>query len=89
VNPRQGKFGKMLPALMLFLGYLLLLTSMRSAIEKNAIPSIVGLWPIHITALFIGIMLLMKERSSGRIIKAKFPIFNRKLLQKAKQGKGS
>ncbi len=89
VNPRQGKFGKMLPALMLFLGYLLLLTSMRSAIEKNAIPSIVGLWPIHISALFIGIMLLMKERSSGRIIKAKFPIFNRKSAQKSNQGKGS
>ena len=89
VNPRQGKFGKMLPALMLFLGYLLLLTSMRSAIEKNAIPSIIGLWPIHFSALFIGIMLLMKERSSGRIIKAKFPIFNRKSAQKSNQGKGS
>ncbi|PKI13947.1 LPS export ABC transporter permease LptF [Colwellia sp. 12G3] len=78
VNPRQGKFAKMLPALMLFLGYLLLLTSMRSAIEKNAIPSVVGLWPIHISALFVGVMLLMKERSSGRIIKAKLPSFRNK-----------
>ncbi len=78
VNPRQGKFAKMLPALMLFLGYLLLLTSMRSAIEKNAIPSVVGLWPVHVSALFIGVMLLMKERSSGRIIKAKLPRFNKK-----------
>lgn len=89
VNPRQGKFAKMLPALMLFLGYLLLLTSMRSAIEKNAIPSIVGLWPIHISALFIGIMLLMKERSSGRIIKAKLPSFKRKSIKKMTEGKES
>ncbi|KGJ94915.1 LPS export ABC transporter permease LptF [Colwellia psychrerythraea] len=88
VNPRQGKFAKMLPALMLFLGYLLLLTSMRSAIEKNAIPSVIGLWPIHITALFIGMMLLMKERSSGRIIKAKLPNFKRK-QKKNTQGKGN
>lgn len=87
VNPRQGKFGKLLPALMLFLGYFLLLTSMRSAIEKNAIPSIVGLWPIHISALFIGVMLLMKERSSGRIIKAKFPNFKRKSVKKMNEGK--
>jgi len=78
VNPRQGKFAKMLPALMLFLGYLLLLTSMRSAIEKNAIPSVIGLWPIHISALFVGVMLLMKGRSSGRIIKAKLPSFRNK-----------
>jgi lipopolysaccharide export system permease protein len=87
VNPRQGKFGKLLPALMMFLGYLLLLTSMRSAIEKNAIPSIIGLWPIHISALFIGVMLLMKERSSGRIIKAKLPIFKRKSTRKSSQVK--
>ena len=83
VNPRQGKFAKMLPALMLFLGYLLLLTSMRSAIEKNAIPSIIGLWPVHISAIFIGAMLLMKERSSGRIIKAKLPKFKRKSTKRA------
>ena len=78
VNPRQSKFTKMLPALMVFLGYLLLLVAMRSAIEKNAIPSVIGLWPVHISALFIGMMLLMKERSSGRIIKAKLPRFNKK-----------
>lgn len=84
VNPRQGKFGKMLPALMLFAGYFILLTSMRSAIEKNAIPSIVGLWPVHASALFLGVMLLMKERSSGRVIKAKLPTFKRKSIGKIK-----
>lgn len=89
VNPRQGKFAKMLPALMLFLGYLLLLTSMRSAIEKGAIPSELGLWPIHFSALFIGVMLLMKERSSGRKIKAKMPKLKRKSTHRVNQGKES
>jgi len=88
VNPRQGKFAKMLPALMLFLGYLLLLTSMRSAIEKNAIPSIVGLWPIHISAIYWHDV-IMKERSSGRIIKAKLPSFKRKSIKKVTEGKES
>lgn len=78
VNPRQGKFGKMLPALMLFLGYFLLLTAMRSGIEKNAIPHFIGLWPIHISALFLGVTLLMRERTSGRKIKAKLPSLKRK-----------
>ena len=73
VNPRQGKFAKMLPALMLFLGYFLLLTAMRSGVERQALPSTIGLWPIHISALFLGIILLMKDRSSGRQIKAKLP----------------
>ena len=43
VNPRQGKFAKMLPALMLFLGYFLLLTAMRSGIERQALPVTIGL----------------------------------------------
>ena len=77
VNPRQGKFAKMLPALMLFLGYFLLLTAMRSGIERQALPSIIGLWPVHISALFLGVLLLMKERSSGRKIKAKLPRLRR------------
>ena len=89
VNPRQGKFGKLLPALMMFLGYLLLLTSMRSAIEKGAIPSAIGLWPIHFSALFIGVMLLMKERSSGRKIQSKLPRLKRKKASNAAQGNES
>jgi lipopolysaccharide export system permease protein len=78
VNPRQGKFAKMLPALMLFLGYFLLLTAMRSGIERQALPVSVGLWPIHISALFLGMILLMKERRSGKKFKAKLPNFKRK-----------
>ena len=77
VNPRQGKFAKMLPALMLFLGYFLLLTALRSGIERQALPVTIGLWPIHISAIFLGIILLMKERSSGRKIKAKLPKLKR------------
>jgi len=77
VNPRQGKFAKMLPALMLFLGYFLLLTAMRSGVERQALPVSIGLWPIHISALFLGVILLMKERSSGKKIKAKLPRFKR------------
>lgn len=77
VNPRQGKFAKMLPALMLFLGYFLLLTAMRSGIERQALPVAIGLWPIHISALFLGIILLMKERTSGKKLKAKMPRFKR------------
>ncbi len=73
VNPRQGKFGKLLPALLLFLGYFLLLTAIRSGIEGQKIPSLVGLWPIHILALFLGTTLLVKGRTSGLKIKAKLP----------------
>jgi lipopolysaccharide export system permease protein len=78
VNPRQGKFAKMLPALMLFLAYFLLLISMRSGVEKQSIPIMLGLWPIHILAFLLGASLLMQERSSGRKIKARLPQFKKR-----------
>ena len=85
VNPRQGKFAKMLPALLLFLGYFLVLIAMRSALESGVFPSVVGLWPIHIGALLMGASLLIKSRSSGLKIKAKIPKRNRKKISH-KQG---
>ena len=78
VNPRQGKFGKMLPALILFLSYFLLLTASRSAIESGAIPSYIGLWPIHLFAFVLGTILLLKSRSTGLFVKSFLPSFSRK-----------
>lgn len=71
VNPRQGKFAKMLPALLLFLGYFLLLTAMRSAIERGSIPTFIGLWPIHFMVLTLGLALILQDRSSGKKLWAK------------------
>lgn len=73
VNPRQGKFAKMLPALLLFLGYFLLLTALRSAIERGSIPASIGLWPIHFMALVLGLTLVFQGRASGKKLRAKLP----------------
>jgi lipopolysaccharide export system permease protein len=82
VNPRQGKFAKMLPALLLFLGYFLLLTALRSGIESQAIPASIGLWPVHLIVFILGLSLLVKGRSSGLKIKAKLPQLFRGILRK-------
>jgi lipopolysaccharide export system permease protein len=71
VNPRQGKFGKMLPALLLFLSYFLLLTAIRSGIERGSVPQYIGLWPVHFTVLLLGLSLLVKSRKGGRKFKVK------------------
>ncbi|WP_448568030.1 LPS export ABC transporter permease LptF [Thalassotalea ganghwensis] len=75
VNPRQGKFAKMLPALLLFLGYFLLLTSLRSSIERGVIPGTVGLWPIHFVVFVLGVTLILQDRKSGMRLRAKLPKF--------------
>jgi lipopolysaccharide export system permease protein len=82
VNPRQGKFAKMLPALLLFLGYFLMLTAVRSGVESATIPKGVGLWPVHFFVLILGGSLLFKDRSSGLKFKAQIPQFIRNVTRK-------
>lgn len=65
VNPRQGRFGKMLPGLGLFFGYYILLILAKSALEDGKIPQQVGLWWIHLLGLLIASLLLLRERSAG------------------------
>ncbi|GLX79180.1 LPS export ABC transporter permease LptF [Thalassotalea insulae] len=75
VNPRQGKFAKMLPALLLFLGYFLLLTAVKRGLESGSVASTLGLWPVHFIALILGSSLLIKGRSLGLKLKASLPQF--------------
>lgn len=57
-NPRQGRFAKMIPAILLYLVYLVTLQGVRGAIEdgKFANPSVI--WLVHPPFLLIGLLLL-------------------------------
>lgn len=65
VNVRQGKFAKMFPAILLYLGYFGLMIAGRKALEDEVIPAYLGMWWIHGSALLLGLLLLGKERPSG------------------------
>ncbi|WP_299082114.1 LPS export ABC transporter permease LptF [uncultured Paraglaciecola sp.] len=69
-DPRQGRFGKMFPALMLYLGYFMLLMAGRKALEEGNFPPQLGLWWVHAVLLFIGIVLLLKGRPIGVKLRA-------------------
>ncbi|WP_394129621.1 LPS export ABC transporter permease LptF [Shewanella maritima] len=62
VNVRQGKFAKIFPAILLYLGYFGLMVAGRRALEDEVIPLYLGMWWIHASALVLGIFLLSKER---------------------------
>jgi lipopolysaccharide export system permease protein len=62
VNVRQGKFAKMFPAILLYLGYFGLMIAGRKALEDEVIPQYMGMWWIHISAFLMGVFLLGKER---------------------------
>ena len=70
VNPRQGKFGRLLPALLLYLGYYSLLIIARSALEDGKIPPALGMWWLHGAALLLGTILILRSRSSAQRFQA-------------------
>ncbi|WP_440054074.1 LPS export ABC transporter permease LptF [Pseudoalteromonas sp. T1lg65] len=65
VNPRQGKFAKLVPAIALYLGYFILLNAGKFLLAEEKIPRSVGLWWIHLCILFIGAYLIAKGRPFG------------------------
>lgn len=65
VDPRKGRFGKMFPALLLYLGYFLLLMAGRKILEEGKIPPAIGLWWVHGLIGIIGAILVLKGRTFG------------------------
>ncbi|KAF1054140.1 MAG: Lipopolysaccharide export system permease protein LptF [Stenotrophomonas maltophilia] len=61
VNPRQGRFLKLLPAVLLYMTYLALLISARGMLDKGKIPAALGLWWVHAIFLVIGLLLVYWE----------------------------
>ncbi len=61
VNPRQGRFLKLLPAILLYMAYLALLIAARGALDKGRIPMALGLWWVHALFFSIGMLMLFWE----------------------------
>lgn len=65
VNPRQGRFAKLLPAIFLYVAYLSLLLAALDAIGSGSWPVAVGMWPIHAVFLALGLGMLWRDQRRG------------------------
>jgi lipopolysaccharide export system permease protein len=62
VNPRQGRYAKLLPAVMLYLSYFLLLSAGESAVERGQLPATPGLYIVPVLfTLFFAIPMNLKK----------------------------
>ncbi|MCC5880822.1 MAG: LPS export ABC transporter permease LptF [Idiomarina sp.] len=71
VNPRQGKFARMGPALLIYLGYFLVLMAAKRALGDGAFSPTIGLWWIHVALALFGFLLVFKGRTTGHKLMAK------------------
>lgn len=55
INPRQGRYTFLLPAILFYVAYIALLSSMKTAVENGSISPWLGLWWVHL--LFLSLAL--------------------------------
>lgn len=65
VNPRQGRFARLLPAVFLYVAYLSLLLAAVDAIGSGSLAAFVGVWPIHGLFLLLGGLLIWRSQRKG------------------------
>lgn len=70
VNPRQGRFFKLIPAIFLYMLYLGLLIAARGEMDKSKLP-IFLFWIIHAIFFFIGLVLLYWDNIQLKLRKSR------------------
>jgi len=56
VPPRQGKFARLLPGLLIYIIYMILLLTLRYAIEADKVMPWIGTWWVHLALLIYGLI---------------------------------
>jgi len=64
-SPREGRFGKIAIAILIYIPYANFLVLMRKWISAGSVPAWVGLWPVHI-AVAILILCLLARRTGWK-----------------------
>ena len=62
VDPRQGRYARLVPAALLFGLYFMLLQVSRDAIEDGDLPPAIGMWWVHGAFLIAGLLMLTRGR---------------------------
>ena len=68
-NPRQGRYAKLIPSILLYMLYLTLLTSLKGQIEDEKAPAY-SLWGVHAAFLVLALSLLFAGGFWDRVFNA-------------------
>ncbi len=60
-SPREGRFGKIAVAILIYIPYANLLVLMRKWIAADTVPAWVGLWPVHFAVAVLIVLLLVRR----------------------------
>ncbi|CAH0534413.1 Lipopolysaccharide export system permease protein LptF [Vibrio stylophorae] len=70
VNPRQGRFAKLVPAVLIYLAYFLCISAAKSALEEGSLPPYIGLWSVNFMVFLIAVSLNIWDTLPMRKLRA-------------------
>jgi lipopolysaccharide export system permease protein len=62
VNPRQGKYAKLLPAILLFMLYANFMFVARSWVEQGKVSTWIGVWWLHLAMVLLAVLLILYQK---------------------------
>jgi lipopolysaccharide export system permease protein len=68
VSSREGRYGKVVPAMIICLLYIFSLAAGKSALAREEIPSIFGLWWAHAIFIIFAVLFYQKYRISSFLV---------------------
>jgi lipopolysaccharide export system permease protein len=77
VSPRQGRFGRFLPAILLYVAYANLIFIAQNSVKQGSWSPILGVWPVHLGFLILLLVLTIHQIGwvhTKRILKST-PVF--------------
>lgn len=69
VNPRKGRFARLLPAILIYLVYLSVLMSLRDDMTRAIANADIKIWLLHITFLISGLFLLFGRQWYRQLVR--------------------
>lgn len=69
-NPRQGRYMKMLPAILIYIFYLSFLINARSSVTKGNLDPAIGLWSVHLPFLVSALIMWNWHRLTHKKVKS-------------------
>ena len=69
VNPRKGRFARLLPAILVYLVYLSVLMSLRDDMARAVANADIKIWLLHIAFLMLGLILLFGRQWFRQLVR--------------------
>ena len=70
-TPREGRYGKLFMAIVVYFVYTNALSIAENLIERGIVPGLIGVWPVHAAMALVTVALIVRQNTGARRLGAR------------------